>query len=109
MADTNSTTTTDYKTTPNYVASEIWDINKGFAILHEMHHSLMSMKDIDSDTLDQLLWMSCRIDEALVEVLKHAEEAAGIERREAPLESATPFRGPDAAASGRRSAFDVAG
>ncbi len=82
MATVEDTTATDHKATPNYVASEIWDINKGFAILHEMHHGLMSMKDIDTDTLDQLLWISCRIDEALVEVLKHAEGAAGIERQD---------------------------
>jgi hypothetical protein len=54
--------------TPSYVASELFDIKTGFAILEETIHGLMSStrsEEGDSDLRFQALWLSEKLKKAI--------------------------------------------
>jgi hypothetical protein len=69
-----SANTVDKASAP-YIASEIYDVQLGFRVLHEYLHGLMGMetKDISEDYVAQMLWAAGKIATGIDEALEHAE------------------------------------
>lgn len=78
MSDVN--VNADNKRAATYIASEIWDANIGFLVLHQMLHDMLDMDVVNDETATHALWVAERVKAKLAETLEHAEEAADAHR-----------------------------
>jgi hypothetical protein len=79
MATVDNTAIED-KSTPTYVAAEIYGAKKGYEILHMLIHDLGSADRIDDEWLNRALWLSDVVLAELEQASTHAEETAYIHR-----------------------------
>jgi len=80
MADT-ATDLSDFKSTPSYVASEIFNLRNGFAVLRGLLYDLRDMEgEITAETIYRILWAADHLKEELDEAYEHAEALADDER-----------------------------
>jgi hypothetical protein len=75
MATANNTAIED-KSTPSYVAAEIWSAKNGYEILHTLIHDVGSVDRIDDDWLNRVLWLSDVVLREMEQASTHAEETA---------------------------------
>lgn len=80
MADT-ATNSIELRPTPSYVASEIFHLRLGFAVLRGMLYDLRDADgEITEEAINRMIWTADHIKAELDEALGHAEELADDER-----------------------------
>jgi hypothetical protein len=75
------TDTFDLRTTPSFVASQIWSLRHGFTLLHAMLHDLLDEEgDISEESIYRILWTADHVKRELDAAYAYAEGLAEAER-----------------------------
>ncbi|MBJ7405943.1 MAG: hypothetical protein JHD07_22575 [Bradyrhizobium sp.] len=75
------TNTFDLKTTPSFVASQVWGLRHGFTILHAMLHDLRDEEgEITEESIYRILWTADHVKRELDAAYAYTEGLAEAER-----------------------------